>query len=449
MSNVIKIKRGLDIKLKVNAFNDHVQAVDITRYAVKPTDFLGMVPRLSVKEGETVKAGTALFTDKNRPEIKIASPVSGVVEAVVRGEKRKLLEIVVRADKDQVSEDLGVLDTAKSNKEAVTNWLLQSGFWPMIQQRPYAIVANPQDTPKAVFISCFDSAPLAPAYEKLLADSASYFQTGVDALKKLTSGEVHVTMHTSQGADNMFARTKGVALHTFSGPHPSGSVGVQIHHICPINKGETVWYVNPQDVVAMGKSMQTGKFDATRIMAVNGSEVSKPGYFLTKYGAALDFIKPLLSSENVRVISGNVLTGTKVVLEGFLGYYDHQVSVLPEGDYYEFLGWALPGFGKFSFSRTFPACLCSKHAYKMDTNLHGAHRAFVMTGQYEKVVPMDIYPVQLLKAILAEDIEKMEQLGIYEVAEEDFALCEVICTSKMEVQRILRKGIELMIKEMN
>lgn len=447
MSNVIKIKRGLDLKLKANAFNDSVRTAEVTRFAVKPTDFFGLVPRLLVREGDAVKAGTPLFADKVRPGVNIVSPVSGTVEAVVRGEKRKLLEVVVKADGAGESLQIPAL-AASADKKAVTEWMMQYGFWAMLRQRPYAVIANPEDAPKAVFISCFDSAPFAPAYEKILADRAADLQAGIDALARLTNGKVHLSLHASQGGNTVFAGLKGVEFHTFDGPHPAGSIGVQIHHIDAVNKGESVWYMNPQDVAAMGRTMLTGAFFADRIIAVNGSEVKEPGYFKVPYGACLEFTADNIVPGSVRIISGNVLTGEKVAAGGFLGFYDHQVTVIPEGDYYEFMGWIAPGFGKFSFSRLFPACLCRKHAYRMDTNLHGAHRAFVMTGQYEKVVPMDIYPVQLLKAILAEDIERMEQLGIYEVAEEDFALCEVVCTSKMEVQRILRQGIDLMIKEM-
>ena len=448
MSDIIKIKRGLDIKLKVNDFNENIQPVDMSCFAVKPTDFPGMTPRLAVKEGAQVKAGTTLFTDKNNPEVRIASPVSGVVERIVRGEKRKLLEIIVKSDGENGSEALGTLDPGQADRKAIAEWLLQNGYWPMIRQRPYAIVADPRNTPKAIVIPCFDSAPLAPAYEKILAGREAAFQTGVDALAKLTSGKVYLTLHVNQGDNTVFSQIRGVTVQRFSGPHPSGSVGVQIHHIDPINKGESVWYVNPQDVAAMGQAMQTGQFDATRIIAVNGSEVREPGYFKTKYGAQAMFVAGNLLSDHVRIVSGNILTGEKIAADGFIGYYDHQLSVLPEGDTYEFMGWLAPGFGKFSISRAFPSFLCKKHAYRLDTNLHGAHRAFVMTGQYEQVVPMDIYPVQLLKAILAGDLDKMEQLGIYEVAEEDLALCEVVCTSKIEVQRILRQGIEMMIKEM-
>ena len=449
MSNVIKIKRGLDIKLKQNDFNESVQPVGVTRYAVKPTDFHGLVPRLLVREGDAVRAGDALFADKACPEVRIVSPVSGTVEAVVRGDKRKLLEIVVAEDTAAGQVSVEKLAPAAASREQVSAWMLKYGFWPMLRQRPYAIVANPQDTPKAVFVSGFDSAPLAPAYEKILAGRADDLQAGLDALARLTDGKVHLSEHANQGENTVFHTLKGVELHTFSGPHPAGSIGVQIHHVDAVNKGETVWYMNPQDVAAMGRTMRTGAFDASRVVAVTGSEVTTPGYVAVKYGACLSFLTSCLAGDHVRVVSGNVLTGEKVAADGFLGFYDHQVTVIPEGDYYEFMGWLAPGFGKFSFSRLFPACLCRKHAYRMDTNMHGAHRAFVMTGQYEKVVPMDIYPVQLLKAILAEDIERMEQLGIYEVAEEDFALCEVICTSKMDVQSILRRGIDLMIKEMN
>jgi Na+-transporting NADH:ubiquinone oxidoreductase subunit A len=415
---------------------------------VKPTDFPGLTPKMLVKEGDAVKAGAALFADKNRPEILFASPVSGTVEAVVRGEKRRILEVVVKPG-EKAFEDFSHLKPSGNDREQLTGYLLAGGVWPFIRQRPYAIIAHPQDTPKDIFISCFDTAPLAPDYDYIFQDVDPDFQTGIDTLAQLTSGKVHLCIHSDYPAAATFAKAKNTEIHMFSGPHPSGNVGVQIHHINAVNKGETVWYVNPQDVLIIGRLMNKGVYDVSKTIVLSGSEVNTPRYYKVTGGCRLTIFADNIKAGNNRYISGNVLTGTQVAKDGYLGFYDNQVTVIPEGNRYEMLGWALPGFGKYSAGRTFFSWLTPNKEYAPDTNLHGGPRALVVTGQYEKVFPMDIYPEHLLKAILAGDIEKMENLGIYEVAEEDFALCEFACTSKTEVQAIVREGINMMIKEMS
>ena len=454
MSKVIKIRKGLNIIMKGKAEKILVKAEPSELYAVKPTDFPGFTPKMLLNEGDVVKAGTALFADKNRPEVLFASPVSGTLEAVIRGEKRRILEVVVKSDGQNVSEDFSQVKPANLTKEAITDYLLAGGVWPFIRQRPYAVIANPQDMPKSIFISCFDTAPLAPDYDYIFQNIDPDFQTGIDTLAKLTSGKVHLCVHTSFPPAPNFMKAQNVEIHHFSGLHPAGNVGIQIHHVDPVNKGEVVWYVNPQDVSVIGRLMNKAEYDVSKIVVLCGSEINKPRYYKVKGGCMIksfvdnvnDIEKRLVSS--VRFISGNVLTGTHVAAEGYLGFYDSQVTVIPEGNYYEFLGWAMPGFGKFSAGRTFFSWLTPNKEYNLDTNLHGGRRALVMTGQYERVLPMDIYPEHLVKAILAGEIEKMEQLGIYEVAEEDFALCEFVCTSKTEVQAIIRDGINMMIKEM-
>ncbi|MDR0714569.1 MAG: Na(+)-translocating NADH-quinone reductase subunit A [Bacteroidales bacterium] len=448
MSKVIKIQKGLNIKLKGKAEKILVKAGTSDRYAVKPADFPGLTPKMLVKEGDTVKAGTALFTDKNRPEVRFASPVGGTVEAVVRGEKRRILEVVVQPG-EKTFEDFSSLKPSDNDKEQITGYLLAGGVWPFIRQRPYAVIANPQDTPKDIFISCFDTAPLAPDYDYIFQDVDPYFQAGIDALAQLTSGKVHLCVHSDYPPATTFTKAKNAEIHVFSGPHPSGNVGVQIHHINPVNKGETVWYVNPQDVSVIGRLMNKGVYDVSKTIVLSGSEVNTPRYYKVTGGCRLTSFADNIKAGNNRYISGNVLTGTQTAKDGYLGFYDHQLTVIPEGNRYEMFGWALPGFGKYSAGRTFFSWLTPNREYALDTNLHGGPRSMVVTGQYEKVFPMDIYPEHLLKAIMAGDIEKMENLGIYEVAEEDFALCEFVCTSKTEVQAIVRDGINMMIKEMS
>ena len=451
MSKVIKLKKGLDIKLNGEA-DKVVQTLGAgSRYALKPTDFRALTPKLTVKVGDEVKAGDALFTDKMRPEVKFTSPVSGTVEEIKRGERRKLLEIIVKADGENRYRDFGKADVNRLSREEIVSRMQESGVWPMVKQRPYDIVANPESQPKAVFVSAFDSAPLAPDYDVALNGQEQALQAGIDCLKKLSGKDINLNLPADMSQASVFTKLKNVEINYFSGPHPAGNVGVQINHLNPINKGEIVWTVNVQDVAIIGRLFTEGRFDAQKVIALAGSEVTRPMYYHCTLGASIAEITNGKLKGNVeeRIISGNVLTGTRVEKDGFLGYYDNLVTVIPEGNHYEFLGWAAPGFNKFSASRLFPSFLCPKKHYTLDTNYHGERRAFVVTGQYEKVLPMDIYPVYLLKAILAQDIDQMEQLGIYEVAPEDFALCEFVCTSKIPVQKIVSEGIELMMRETN
>ena len=451
MSKVIKLKKGLDIKLNGEA-DKVVQTLGAgSRYALKPTDFRALTPKLAVKVGDEVKAGDALFTDKMRPEVKFTSPVSGTVEEIKRGERRKLLEIIVKSDGENRFRDFGKADVNRLSREEIVSRMQESGVWPMVKQRPYDIVANPESQPKAVFVSAFDSAPLAPDYDVALNGQEQALQAGIDCLKKLSGKDINLNLPADMSQASVFTKLKNVEINYFSGPHPAGNVGVQINHLNPINKGEIVWTVNVQDVAIIGRLFTEGRFDAQKVIALAGSEVTRPMYYHCTLGASIAEITNGKLKGNVeeRIISGNVLTGTRVEKDGFLGYYDNLVTVIPEGNHYEFLGWAAPGFNKFSASKLFPSFLCPKKRYTLDTNFHGERRAFVVTGQYEKVLPMDIYPVYLLKAILAQDIDQMEQLGIYEVAPEDFALCEFVCTSKIPVQKIVSEGIELMMRETN
>lgn len=446
MSDVIKLKKGLDIRLAGEAERIFSQVALPELFAIRPSDFHGMVPKMVAKVGDKVKAGTVLFVDKQRPEIKFVSPVSGEFKAVNRGERRVILDVVVQADGQQAYEDFGKSTTGNLTRELVVEKLLASGAWTYLKQRPYNVLANPAATPKAIFISAFDSAPLAPDYDFILAGQEQNFQAGLDVLHVLCSN-LHLGV-SSNSAHKALTQAKKVSLTAYNGPHPAGNVGVQIHHKSPINAGEVVWTLQPQEVISIGKLFAEGIHDFSRIIALTGSEVKKTGYIRTIAGAhILNMVAGNVQSGTLRYISGNVLTGTEIDKEGFLGFYHSQITVIPEGDYYEFMGWALPGLGKYSVSRSFFSWMCSKKQYKLDTNMHGGHRAFVVSGEMDKVLPMDVFPEFLFKAILAEDIDKMEQLGIYEVVEEDVALCEFVCTSKLNLQQMLRTGLNAMVKE--
>ena len=449
MSIYLKIKKGLDIKLPGEASRSIVNLQLPEIFSIKPADFPGLTPRLLVKEGDEVKAGSPLFSDKNNEAVRFCSPVSGEIIEIVRGEKRKILQVKILADKEIEHASFNKLNPAYLSREQITEALLNSGTWPLIRQRPFGIIANPGEKPKSIFISAFDSSPLAPDNSFIMEGTEANFQTGLDALQKLTDGKVHLNVHADANAVAFYMNAKGVVLNKISGPHPAGNVGVQIHHIDPINKGEVVWYINPQDVLIIGKLFNEGIFDPARIIALTGSSVIDPKYYKIIVGCPVRNIIAdggLKAGEN-RIISGNILTGTQITPDGYIGFYDSQVTVVPEGHEFEFMGWLAPGFNKFSVSRTFFSWMTPNKKHDLNTNLHGEERPFVMTGQYEKVFPMDIYPVQLLKSILIEDIDLMEKLGIYEVVEEDFALCEFVCTSKIRSQEIIRHGIDLIRKE--
>jgi len=449
MSVITKIKKGYDIKLQGEAIKKIIDKTDCRNYSIKPGDFKGIRPKLLVKEGDKVKAGTAIFFSKDNEKIQFTSPVSGEVVEILRGEKRVLLEIRIVADERIEYEDFSNKGVESLSREEIISLMLTSGLWPLIRQRPYARIANPDTAPKSVFISAFDSSPLAPDKNFTIEGQSKYFQSGLNVLSKLTSGKVHLNLKEESGTSKVFTEAKNVQINWFKGPHPAGNVGVQIHHLDPVNKGETVWYCYPEDVVIIGKLFSDGIYDPIKIIALTGSEIKDPAYLKVRAGVNLDCIlNNNIKNDNIRVIGGNVLTGTKIHKNGFLGFYDNQITVIPEGDYFELFGWMSPGFNKFSFSKTF-LNFFNKKNFNLDTNLHGGERPFIISGQYEKVFPFDIYPVFLLKACITQNIDKMEQLGIYEVAPEDFALCEVICTSKINSQDIIEKGIELMIKEMS
>ena len=451
MAEVIKIKKGLDIKISGQAEKIYTKAPRAKTFAIKPSDWHGLTPKIIPKLCDPVKVGTPIFYDKYHPEIKFTSPVSGILLSINRGERRRIVEVVIEDDGKDTAETFLQGDPTDLKREQIVENLLNSGLWPVIRQRPYKVIARPEKPPKSIFISGFDTAPLAPDYDFLLKDKEADFQWGVNVLKQLTAGKVYLNLDDRYPGNKTLASIKGVEINHFKGPHPSGNVGIQIHNLDPINKGEIVWTVNPQDVVAIGRLFKTGKYDPSIDVAITGSRVKKPTYIKTIRGTA---VAPLLENnlkegEN-RVISGNVLAGRQVDPEkGYLGSLHSHITVIPEGNYSELFGWILPGFKKLSVSRSFASTwLAPNRTFEVDTNYHGGERAFVMTGEYEKVLPMDIYPVQLLKSILVNDIDKMEQLGIYEVAEEDLALCEFVCTSKTPVTKILRDGLRSLRREM-
>ena len=502
MSVQVKLNRGADIKLDGVAYRAKVDAPPSDVVAIKPSDFHGVIPKLILREGAKVKAGTPIFFDKENEDIKFSSPISGEIVEISRGARRVIKEIRIKSDGVNSSEDYGVVDVEKSSSEELKSKLSAAGLWPFIKQRPFDSIANPADQPKAVFVSAFDSSPLAPDYDFILEGREEDFQVGIDALAKFSkSGFVNLNIPTEKEvrfnpddqfsykddtgkiinldlktatnstlrgggsvkaikaikdkyskASDVFVKANNVSIGEITGLHPAGNVGIQIHHINPVNKGEVVWTVNAQDVAIIGAFLRTGKFNPQKIIALAGSEVKSPKYYNVILGQNLagifeNNIKD--AEEEPRFISGNPLTGTKVEKDSFLGYYDSQLTVIPEGEKYDLFGWALPiQPNKFSLSRTLWSWLLPSKSYRLNTNMNGEQRAFVVSGEYEKVLPMNVFPVQLLKSCLVEDIDAMEGLGIYEVVPEDFALCEFGCTSKQPVQEILQTGIDLIKKEM-
>ncbi len=448
MSTDIRIKKGLDIKLVGEADKTTTEFPISSIYAIKPEDFHGITPKLIAKEKTEVKAGEALFYSKADERILFPSPVSGEVVEIVRGAKRKILEIKILADKAQLHKDFDKKDVNNLTSDEVKTHLLSSGCWPFIKQRPYDVIANPNNEPKAIFISAYASTPLAVDLDYTLKGKEAELQAAITALTKLTTGKVHVSVHPNDTL-SPFVNLNGIELHKVSGPHPAGNVGTQINKIDPINKGEVVWIIAPQDLVIIGELLLTGKFNAKRTIALTGSQFNTPMYIMAFPGTQIkDLVSDNLNAGNSRVISGNVLSGNKVTKEGYLGYYDNQITAIPEGDDYELFGWNKPIFNKISPTRALTfSWLSSNKKYDLNTNTNGEHRAFVMTGMYEKVFPLDIYPMQILKACMYGDLDEMEALGMYEVAPEDFALTEFICVSKQPHQQIIREGLDLMIKE--
>ena len=440
MSDIIVLRQGLDIPVSGSPALLVSKSMTPGTIAVEPS-VKGLLPRLLVKEGDRVLCGSPVIADKKNPDIILTAPASGTVQEIVRGEKRKLLAVLIKTDDRQ---EYAAIDTSDVKKA-----LLASGLWPFLVQRPYGILSDPAVTPKGIFVSAFNTAPLAADTEYTLGSEVSAIQKGIDALATLAP--VHVGLDATR-ADSPFARLQNCCKHCFKGKHPAGNVGVQISHISPIRKGETVWTVSLAGLAAIGKLFATGQCRLRRKVAVSGPAAIEPSYIETLPGTPMKDLVAFWggNAENVRVISGNILSGACVGTEGYLGWYDDQVTVINEGYDKELLGWIRPlRFNQFSTDRSYFSWLLPGHKWDMDTNLHGGPRPFLMNeNYYKKVLPMDIYPVYLAKACLAGDIEKMEKFGIYEVLPEDLALCEFVDPSKNYIQDMIAQGIDLMLKEM-
>ena len=441
---IIKLRRGYDIKLAGNSEKKVIQAPFPKNIALKPTDFEGFKPKLLVEKGEIVESGTPLAYDKNNKKIMIIAPVSGKVSEIVRGERRIIEAIVIEPTEKQTHLDLKI-ELQDLTKETIIEALLKSGLFLRLIRRPFNKIANPAETPRDIFISAMDTSPLAADSTIILQGNESSFQKGIDVLSNLTSGNVNLSFKQK---DKVFSEFKNCEPYNFTGPHPAGNAGVQIHHISPIkNANDIVWSCDVQAVIQIGKLFETGKISSEVIVKVAGSNAENKQYYKTVIGAEISSMIGNVK-ENTRIISGNVLTGKKIEHTGFLGFNDNLITIIPEASEPEFLGWLNPGLPKRSWWKTYLAPILSpKKIYTADTNIGGGPRSLVINSVYEEVLPMRILPSYLIKSILAEDIEEMEALGIYEVAEEDFALCEYICPSKTEFQQIIRQGLNLMEKE--
>ena len=448
MPTDIRIKKGLNINLVGVAEATTSKAVASNVYNIRLADFHGLTPKLLLKEGAEVKAGEPIFFNKAYPAMKFVSPVSGELVEIERGARRKILNLKILADKQQAALEHTPLDIGKASDADIRAFLLESGCWPFIKQRPYDIIAHPEEVPKSIFVSAYVTAPLAADINYTLSGREKELQAAIDGLSKLTPGKIHIGIGKDENSP--FGQLKGFERHTVSGPHPAGLVGTLINKIDPINKGERVWTLSPQDMVIIGEAFLTGKFNPERIVALAGSCVKKPKYYTTKIGAEISTLLYAsgVNQKDFRVINGDVLTGSKSRPDGYLGFYNNTVSVIPEGDDYEFFGWTMPVFDKISATRSLTfSWMQPNKKYNLDTNTNGEHRAFVVTGLYEKVFPMDIYPLQLLKACMYKDLDEMEQLGLYEVIPEDFSLTEFICISKQPHQEIIREGLDYLQKE--
>lgn len=448
MNTLYKIKKGLDLRLQGEAAASLEVKPLGKEYALMPTDFPGIVPRAVVKEGDRILAGQPLFVDKATEQIRFVSPVSGTVAAVERGDRRKLLRFRVSADKEQASQKFEVKEPADLTGDEVKALMLQSGVFAFVRQRPYDVVASPADTPKAIFVSTFSKMPLAADFSFVAKGQEEDFKAGVRALSKIARTCVGICPEQINSA---LLPIEEAEVYVFDGPNPSGNVGVHINHVAPVNKGEVVWTLGAEMTVALGRLLRTGELRLTRRIAVAGSCVKDPHYVETLIGSALADILAgqIVSDIHVRVINGNPFVGYKSAETDFLGAFSTEVCVIPEGDDVEEpFGWIAPRLNDFSVSRSYVSWLFGKkRAYNLDCRIKGSERHLIMSAEYERVFPMDIYPTYLVKAILTGDIDRQEALGIYEVAPEDFAVAEFIDSSKLEVQRIVREGLDILRKE--
>ena len=466
----VNLKRGFDIKLMGAAElsdDETIKSYHSSMYALKPKDFVGMmpIPKVVPAEGERVKAGDIIFFDKKRPSVKYASPVSGELLRIQRGEKRSINEVVILADKDMEYRSYDLPNLSNCGRDELITFLLESGAWPFIRQRPFNIVADHEITPKSIFVSTFDTAPLSPGYDLSVDGKEDIFQKGLDVLSKLTDGDVHLGLNANAAPHAAFSGATGVTKTWYQGAHPAGNVGIQIHHTDPVYPGHSVWHVDVYGVLVIGSIFLNGQFDTSRVVAVTGVDIDNPRYIRTHQGANIDkLVKQIkthdsvevqsedgthqvVEHQRVRLVSGNLLTGKEIQRDGYLGFFDDQLSTVEEGDYYELFGWLVPQKGHPTNKKAFPGGFTTAAYYAPDTQQNGEKRAFVVSGEYERVLPMDIYPQHLMRAIQANDFEKMEGLGIYELAEEDVALCEYVCTSKQPLQKMLREGLNELMEQ--
>ncbi|MEM1216468.1 MAG: Na(+)-translocating NADH-quinone reductase subunit A [Bacteroidota bacterium] len=441
------LNKGHDILLEGEATGAAAPATGVTRYAVQPPNFRGLkpIPKMTVEVGDTVKAGDQLFFDKGMPDVVFAAPVSGEVIEINRGAKRAITEVVILADKEQTSRSYEVPNLAEASRADLVEFIKGSGAWSLFRQRPFNIVASPNETPRDIFVSTFDTAPLAPDANVVVAGQEVAFQRGVDVLAQLTDGDVYLGLDArgDVAPAAVFAEAANAKKHYFRGKHPAGNVGVQIHHIAPVGGTDIIWTLGVQDVITLGKLFLNGVYDASRVVALAGAELKEPKYVQTYAGANIDeLLSGNIATDNVRIISGDVLSGAKKDANSYLDFYDDQISVIEEGDFYELFGWLAPIELRPTISNTFPNFIFSDVKFRANTNTHGEKRAFVVTNDYEQVMPMDVYPAHIMKSVLVNDIERMEGLGILELVEEDVALCEFVCVSKQPLQQILRRGLD-------
>ena len=439
----IVVKKGLDLKLVGKPSHEIEQAKFSEDFSVYPTDFHGIFPKLVIKENDSVKAGDILFYDKNSEKVKFVSPVSGKIKEILRGDRRKVLEIKIKAEKDISYKKIKKLKS--ENPSEIIDYLLENGLWTYIKQRPYDIIADPESNPKEIFISGFDSSPLSANYDFITKDQKENIVEAINLLSRLTKGSINISLRKES---NSFLRElNGVIIHNVSGPHPAGNLSTIINRVSPINKGDIVWTLNLPDLAIIGNTILNGKFSPERVVALVGSSFLEPKYIKLLSGSSISNLMSL-NNDNTRIISGNVLTGTKIDPKGHLRHYSNEITAIPEGNDYDLFGWAKPMFEKFSISRALTfSWLFPNKKYDLNTNTNGEHRAFVVTGSFEEVFPLDIYPMQILKACMYKDLDEMEALGMYEVSPEDFALTEFICVSKQPHQNIIREGLDLMKKE--
>lgn len=448
MTEQIRLRKGLDIKLKGRAKKQTMPLELSKLYAIVPDDFVGVTPKMAVKAGDHVKAGETLFVNKNSEEVRFASPVSGTVKSIERGDRRKILYVSVEADDEQTFADFGAKDIQTLDGEGVKKALLEAGLFGYINQLPYAVSTTPDTEPKAIFVSALRDKPLQGDFEYELEGQEQAFQTGLTALSKIA--KVYLSIGAQQNSKAL-TEAKNVELTVFDGPCPAGNVGVQVNHLSPVNKGEVVWTVDPTAVIFFGRLFQTGKVDLTRVVAIAGSKVKEPAYVKALIGTPIKDIVAgrLTATEHVRILNGNPLTGTIAGDNAFLGAHTSEVVAMPEGDDVdEMAGWIMPRFNQFSTSRSYFSWLFGKKKeYDLDARIKGGKRNIIMSGEYDSVLPMDIYGEYLIKAIITGNIDKQEQLGIYEVSPEDFALAEFVDSSKQPLQQIVRNGLNTLRKE--